>query len=155
MRLAQDFFDADESVQKFFDSDVKLVLIGNITKLSPEFQSALKAAVEKTAGKEGMTVCLAVNYGGRDEIVRSIKRLQEQKLEMNEQNVNNNLDTRGIPDPDMIIRTGNQQRLSNFLLWQSSYSELYFSNIPWPDFSEAHLETAIRDFLGRKRTYGK
>jgi len=106
---------------------------------------------------ERLKVNIALNYGGRDEIIRAVKKMMDQKIppeKINEKMFNKFLYTNGEPDPDLIIRTGGQVRLSNFLLWQSSYSELYFTNTLFPDFTSAKLDKAILNYQQRKRRYG-
>lgn len=138
---------------------LRVVHSGNRIGLAPELLTQIDAAVRDTANFPGMVVNLAINYGGRDELLRACTRIQstnqnQNTLQLTEQQIRKNLDQPGIPDPDLIIRTGGEYRLSNFLLWQSAYSELYFSNRLWPDYSEADLSEAITDFLQRDRRFG-
>jgi undecaprenyl diphosphate synthase len=137
------------------EAGVKLLLIGDISKLDNDLQDILLKAVSDTKDNNRIKACLAVSYGGRDELVRAFRKITEKNLEINEQIICEHLDTAGIPDPDMIIRTSGKQRISNFLLWQSSYSELYFSEAFWPDFNESDLQKAIEEFYIRERKYGK
>ncbi len=155
MSLAMRFFKNDESIQKVLNAKAKLKPIGDISKLSSEFQNILKKYENETASNDGISVQLAISYGSRNEIVRTVKKMAQNGIEITEENISKNLDTADIPDPDLIIRTSKKQRLSNFLLWQVSYSEFYFSDLLWPDFGKAELQKAIDDFSERKRTYGK
>jgi len=109
-----------------------------------------------TGGNRGLTVNLAIDYGGRDEILRAVNRLRADGREgrVGESELRAALDHPEIPDPDLIIRTGNEQRLSNFLLWQMAYAELYFSPKMWPDWAEEDLQSALRDFQLRERRFG-
>jgi undecaprenyl diphosphate synthase len=140
---------------------VRFVVSGDRSELSQELVEAIEETERRTSGNTELIAVVCVNYGGRDEIVRAARKLAE-KVKAGE------LDASGIdeaalsgelyvnvPDPDMIIRTSGEQRLSNFLLWQSAYSELYFSDVLWPDFDNEELDRAIRAFSARKRRYGK
>ena len=135
--------------------------IGDISKLPQTCQEELKAAYEKTKDNKGVVMNLALNYGGRDEIIHGIKNmykdLDAKKININDINedlFSNYLFTKNMPDPDLIIRPSGEQRLSNFLLWQCAYSEFWYSNINWPDFTEGDLHQAIYDYQNRDRRYG-
>jgi undecaprenyl diphosphate synthase len=101
-----------------------------------------------------MTQILALNYGSKDEIVRAVKKISLQNLEINEQNITNNLDTKDIPSVDMLIRTSGEIRISNFMLWQSAYAEMFFTDTYWPDFTSFELDDLIDDFTSRNRRFG-
>jgi len=135
--------------------------IGDIFKLPIICQEQLLEAYNNTKENDGLVLNLALNYGGRTEIISAIKsifeELQEGKIsldEINEDMLENYLYTKGIPDPDIIIRTAGEQRLSNFLLWQCAYSEFWYTNVKWPDFRKEHLNMAIYDYQNRDRRYG-
>ena len=155
MSLAINFLEKDPLIQKVLDAKIKLRVIGDKTRLPIKLQSIIKYYEDITANNNGTLMQLAMSYGGRDEIVRAVKKVIDNHLEVNENNINNNLDTNGVPDPDLIIRTSSKKRLSNFLLWQASYSEFYSSDLLWPDFSNEELNKALSDFSNRIRTYGK
>ena len=155
MKLALNFFQNDPSIKIILNAKARLKVIGDKTKLSNEIQDILTEYEEKTKDNMGIIVQLAISYGARDEIVRCLRNISELRLDISEEIISNNLDTAGVPDPDMIIRTSGKQRLSNFLLWQAAYSELYFSDLLWPDFDKIELQKAINEFQKRKRTYGK
>jgi len=155
MDLILNFFRNDSSIKTILKSNVKLKVIGDKKRLSQEIQDILTEYEEKTKDNSETIVQLAISYGARDEIVRTLKKISDLGLDISEKNISDNLDTAGIPDPDMIIRTSGKQRLSNFLLWQAAYSEFYFSKLLWPDFDKAELQNAINEFSNRKRTYGK
>lgn len=136
---------------------VKLLIIGNLKKLPQDIQDLISTNIKETQNNKKMTVVFAINYGGRDEIIRAIKnisKIKNQIAKINENNFSQFLDTVGIPDPDLIIRTGGEKRLSGFMLWQSEYSELYFSDLYFPDFTEKELEKAIKDYSFRQRRFG-
>jgi len=132
---------------------VRVRVIGDIAKFPADIKKALDDVVEQTKNNKTITAVFALNYGGRDEIVRAMNKAISYQLPV--ENFSRHLDTAGIPDPELIIRTGGEQRLSGFLLWQSEYSELYFP--PWymPDFTPEHLDEAIEEFGKRKRRFGK
>lgn len=141
---------------------VKMNVFGDISKLPRECQEALDYALETTKNNTRINLNFALNYGGRDEIIRAIKLMYSDinKNIIKEENINselleNYLYTKGIPDPDLIIRPSGEQRLSNFLLWQCAYSEFWYSDINWPDFKEDDLRCAISDYQNRERRFGK
>lgn len=155
MALALRFFKNDPSVRKVIDAGARLKVIGDKDRLSQEIRNILDKYEAETKENTGITVQLAISYGSRDEIIRAFKKMQTNGVDPSIENLSASLDTAGTPDPDLIIRTSGKQRLSNFLLWQASYSELYFSDVLWPDFDRAELERAIGDFSNRERTFGK
>jgi undecaprenyl diphosphate synthase len=124
------------------------------SRLSAETRSMMERVEAATKGNTAMTVTVALNYGGREEILRAAQRLVESHTPLTAETLAAALDTCGLPDPDLIIRTGGEQRLSNFLLWQSSYAELYFSPLAWPEFGAAALREALADYAGRQRRFG-
>ena len=135
--------------------------IGDISKLPVPCQEQLIISREKTKTNTGLTLNLALNYGGRNEIVRAFKLMYEDikskkinEEDINEDTVSKYLYTKGMPDPDIIIRPSGEQRLSNFLLWQCAYSEFWYSDIKWPDFKKEHLYMAIFDYQNRDRRFG-
>tara|TARA_B100001027_G_scaffold61388_1_gene41431 strand:- start:2041 stop:2739 length:699 start_codon:yes stop_codon:yes gene_type:complete len=126
---------------------------GSRKKLSKKILKIIDDVTQKTKENRSSTINLVFNYGGRDEIVRSVKKLGLSKI--NKRNINKNLYTSMSKDPDLIIRTGGEMRLSNFMLWQSAYSELYFTKKLWPDFNVTDLKKIVTNFEKRKRNYGK
>lgn len=141
--------------------NIKMKVIGDTTKLSKEIQERIKECEEKTENNTGIIFNLAINYGGREEIIKAIKEIVEDtksgKLEMkkiNENLISEKLYTVGQPDPDLIIRTSGEKRLSNFLPWQSVYSEFLFIEKNWPDFQEKDLDEAIIEYQKRTRKFG-
>jgi undecaprenyl diphosphate synthase len=140
---------------------IRLVAIGDIGSLSGPLRNMLEEAMEKTAHNEGMVLNLALSYGGRDEIVAAVKGIlkdcQTGKITpqaLTKELFSTYLYTADIPDPDLLIRTSGEYRLSNFLLWQSAYTEFYFSDVLWPDFRRRHLLEAIAEFQRRERRFG-
>ncbi|MDR2848679.1 MAG: isoprenyl transferase [Bacteroidales bacterium] len=142
-------------------NNIRLMTIGNISALSPDVTKQLQATIEKTTGNTGLKLILALNYSGRWEILQATQHIQADaaagKLTqpMNETTFVNYLSTRDLPDPELLIRTSGELRISNFLLWQLAYTELYFTPTLWPDFRKEDLHKAIVDFQQRERRFGK
>ncbi|MBN2541595.1 isoprenyl transferase [bacterium] len=150
-----------KEIEELMENDVKLILSGDIEGLPVSQKKAMEYGIKKTKNNNGLVLNLALNYGGRTEIVNAIRTIvadfDENKIsykDINEELVSNYLYTKNLPDPDLIIRTGGELRLSNFLLWQSSYSELYISKKYWPDFNEEDFCNALLDFSRRERRFG-
>lgn len=146
-----------ESIEKMEKDEIRLKILGDTTALSPAIQSLIRKTEEIAARLPGCfqaNVCL--NYGGRDEIVRAVNRYMAAHPgePISEASLTNSLDTAGIPDPDLIIRTGGEYRISNFLMWESAYSEFIFSDVLWPDFSEKDIDSAIEEYRHRDRRFG-
>ena len=151
----------NKKLTQLHQENVKVAIVGDIRPFSKIIQKYIKNLEDLTKGNNGMHLNLALNYGGRAEIVRATKRISalilEKKIDIeqiDEDIFSNNLDNCGEPDPDLIIRTAGERRLSNFLLWQSAYSELYFSDKTWPDFSNRDLELALTEYQRRTRKFG-
>jgi undecaprenyl diphosphate synthase len=148
-----------KSLQK---NDIQLRAIGEIENLSPRTKEELNEVIRKTKDNKKLIVNLALNYGARNEIVNAVKSISkkvvnnELKIEnINQKTINNHLYTFSLPDVDFLIRTSGEQRISNFLLWQISYAELYFTNTLWPDFNKDSFIKAIKEYQERERRYGK
>lgn len=142
----------------FVKGGIRFKVIGNRSKLSKNILSIIESLEEATKDNRKLTLQCALSYGGRDEIIRAFKKILDSELksdDITEAIFSSYLDTSGTPDPDLIIRTSGEQRLSNFLLWQSAYSELYFTDILWPDFTEKAFLDAIYDYQKRDRRFGK
>ncbi|MER9071095.1 isoprenyl transferase [Mesorhizobium sp. M0902] len=142
-------------------SGVRIRVIGDRAGLQPDIRGLLEEAETLTLSNEALTLVIAFNYGGRDEIVRTARKLaaaaargEIESDAITADSFASSLDTEGIPDPELVIRTSGELRLSNFLLWQAAYSELVFLPCYWPDFSREHLSDALRDFAGRERRFG-
>jgi len=153
-------------LNEFHKKNIRLCIIGDRIQLPVDLQKLLKKAELLTEKNSKITVIFAINYGGKNEIVRAIRKISLQQSSgqanvkyqisnVQEEEINNYLDTAGVPDPDLIIRTGGERRLSGFMPWQSEYSELYFSDILFPDFSPQELEKTILDYSSRERRFGK
>lgn len=138
--------------------NVQIHFIGDLTKLSDKLQKILANAVETTKNNTGVVLQIALNYGSRDEIVHAVQKIVESGVksdEIDEQLISENLYTAGVPDPDILIRTGGEQRISNYLLWQIAYSEIIIRREFWPDFDKNSLKDSILEFGKRQRRYGK
>lgn len=138
--------------------NVQIHFIGDLTKLSDKLQKILANAVETTKNNTGVILQIALNYGSRDEIVHAVQKIVESGVkssEIDEQLISENLYTAGVPDPDILIRTGGEQRISNYLLWQIAYSEIIIRSEFWPDFDKNSLKDSILEFGKRQRRYGK
>jgi undecaprenyl diphosphate synthase len=139
---------------------IRLRVMGDLSGLSSELQKLVRETDEISAGYEGFQANVCINYGGRDEILRAARRYAEDyaagdQSELNEARFSSYLDSAGIPDPDLLIRPGGEQRISNFLLWQCAYAEFYFTDVLWPDFTVDELKKAIAVFSQRDRRFGK
>ena len=140
------------------DNNIKLKTIGDINKLPLKAQKELQEAITKTKDNTKMTLVLALSYSGREEILNAVQNIVKEGKEPNEINeltFQQYLTTRNVPDPELLIRTSGEQRISNFLLWQIAYSELYFTETLWPDFRRADLYKAILNYQSRERRFGK
>lgn len=142
-------------------NDMRVRVLGDISRLDEKFQNTILELEEATKENAGLNLQIALNYGSRDEMIRAMKKMfadyDEKKLsieDITEEKFAGYLDTKGIPDPDLMIRTSGEQRLSNYLLWQLAYSEFYFTPVPWPDFDKKELEKAIEVYNQRDRRYG-
>lgn len=148
-------------LQEMHENGVKINFIGDLSKLSPKLQEILFEAVEYTKDNTGVNLQIAFNYGARDEIVYAVKNIcrKVKSGELNEgsiieETISDNIYTKNIPDPDLLIRTGGELRVSNYLLWQIAYSEIYITKQYWPEFNKKSLEDAIKDFYHRQRRFG-
>jgi undecaprenyl diphosphate synthase len=138
----------------YLENGVKFKAIGDLSKFSKSLQKVINETQEKTKNCKGLTQVLALNYGSRDEITRAVKKLVDKKLEVSQENIGACLDTAGIPDVDMLIRTSGEVRISNYLLWQCAYAEMFFTKTYWPEFSENEFDDLLSDFKNRERRFG-
>lgn len=147
----------NSKLEQLMAEDCKINFLGDISKLPAKTREACDFALEKTKDNKSLTINIALNYGGRDEIVHAFKEIMEKGYvpdEITEELISENLYTAGLPDPDLLIRPGGEIRLSNFLIYQLAYTELYFTDVLWPDFTEDDLREAILAFTRRDRRYG-
>lgn len=147
--------------KKFLNDNVRMDVIGDISRLDKDIQESILEIEEISKEKTGLAVHIALNYGGRDELRRAVAKIAAdvaegklQPADVTEDVITNALDTAGTPDPELLIRTSGEERISNFLLWQIAYSEFYFSELLWPDFNQAELEKAIYYYQNRERRFG-
>lgn len=140
------------------NNDIKLMAIGDINKIPKTAKNKLDSIIEKTKKNSKMSLILAISYSGRWEILNAVKKIIKNNINVNEINEHlfeQYLDTKNVPDPELVIRTSGEHRISNFLLWQIAYSELYFTNIMWPDFRKKDFINAIIEYQKRDRRFGK
>ena len=159
MELLESYMKTCKKLAK--NNDMRVRIIGDISKFTPSMQEKILDLEEYSKDFTGLNMQIALNYGSRDEIVRGINKYVEDiktgnaSYPLTEEIFSNYLDTKGIPDPDLLIRTSGEQRLSNYLLWQLAYAEFYFTDVPWPDFHEEDLKQAVDAYMNRDRRYGK
>jgi undecaprenyl diphosphate synthase len=148
----------DQQTRSFHRENIRLVHLGRLDRLSQRLKKKVQAAIELTKSNTGLTLCLAFDYGGRDEIVQAARRMADAGIpsdNIDESVFAQHLYIPDVPDPDLIIRTGGESRLSNFLLWQAAYSELYFTPVLWPDFGPKDVEEALAEYKSRQRRFGR
>jgi undecaprenyl diphosphate synthase len=148
----------DHEIRRLNEKNIRVRHLGRLDALSPELQNKIKAAIELTGKNTGGTLIMAFDYGGRAEIVQAARRMLSDRItteDVTEDSFNKYLYAPDIPDPDLIIRTSGETRLSNFLLWQAAYSELYFTDVLWPDFNRAEIDKALADYKSRQRRFGR
>jgi undecaprenyl diphosphate synthase len=157
MKLFEDALSQKDKIERFQKAKVRIRIIGEREKLSKSLQKVIANIEEATKNNSDFYLNLAVSYGGRWDIVQAIKKIIAKKIsikDINEDLVDSFLSTAGLSAPDLVIRAGGEKRLSNFVLWQSAYSELYFSSKLWPDFSEEDFKDAMEDYASRQRRFG-
>lgn len=151
------------------DNNMRVRVIGDISVFEPKFQEKIRVLEDASKDYTGLTFLIALNYGGRDEMIRAMRKMtsdlvkdheaafsdEELQREITEERFSSYLDTADVPDPDLLIRTSGEMRLSNYLLWQMAYTEFYFTPVPWPDFHEEDLRKAVYEYQNRDRRYGK
>ena len=160
MSILKNFLKSEK--QEMLDQNIRLNTIGDTRKLPEAVKTLLLQTMDATAGNTGLTLTLALSYGGRTEIVNMVKEItgrvsrgEIEKAAISEQVIDGALDTRGIPDPDLMIRTSGEMRISNFLLWQLAYTELFFTDTLWPDFTRDEFEQILQAYQRRDRRFGK
>lgn len=155
MRLLVRFFQV--YIDEFMQRHVRLRIMGDIRRLPFSTRQSVQMALKRTEDNDGVILNIGLNYGGRDEIVRAVRRAMDEGISMEEfdtETIDRHLDTADLPPVDLLIRTGGEKRLSNFMLWQLAYTEFYFTDTLWPDFHPADLDEAIRWFNARNRRFG-
>jgi undecaprenyl diphosphate synthase len=143
-----------KKINKIIKKDIKIKFIGELSKLPIKLQKLIKLSEKKTINKKSLQVNIALNYGSKIEIINSIKSIKKKGIKINEKNIDKNLYTKNLPDPDLLIRTGDTHRLSNFLLWQLSYTEIFFEKTFWPDFNAKDFNRILNKFKNIKRNFG-
>ena len=154
MNLLRDYL---KDAENFKSDNIKVNFIGNREVLAEDIKELMRKDEEGSADATGLTLNIAINYGGKDEITRAVREIVKEGIpaeEITEEVISNHLYTAGMPDPDFIIRPSGEYRLSNYLIWQSAYAEYWFSDILWPDFKPKHLEKAIDEYNHRHRRFG-
>ena len=151
-----------DEFEDMFKNNIRLNAIGDLNSLPNEVREELYTIIENTKGNTGMTLTLALSYGGKQEIFKAVKEISEKVKNdiicldnFDDSVINDHLYTSNLPDVDLLIRTSGEKRISNFLLWQIAYAELYFTDVYWPDFTEVDLEKAIVEYQNRERRFGK
>ena len=149
------------SLAKCAKNNVRIRVIGDKSRLDPDLQDSIRTLEEATKNNTGIGFQIAINYGSRDEIARAVRKIAQKTAagelrpeDITEETISDALDTAGIPNPDLLIRTCGEERLSNFLMWQLSYSEMYFTDTAWPDFTKVELEKAVDAYNHRERRFG-
>ena len=143
-----------DKIDELYENGIKFKIIGDIKKFPKKIQENLKSAEKATTNNKKLQLILALNYGSKSELVNALKIIKSKKMKINENSITNSLYTKGIPNPDLLIRTGDTNRLSNFLLWQLSYSEIFFVKKMWPDFNEKDYKKILNSFKKIKRNFG-
>ena len=140
--------------KEIIKKNVKLKFIGELSKLPINLQKSIKLSEKKTINNKSLQVNIALNYGSKMELINTVKIIKQKKITINEKNIDKNLYTKYLPDPDILIRTGDTHRLSNFLLWQLSYTEIFFEKKLWPDFKSKDFDKILNKFKNVKRNFG-
>ena len=151
-RLLENFL--KEKIDVLIKRKIKLKFIGELKRIPPTLKKLIKISEKKTSQNSIIQVNIALNYGSRSELISTLKLINKKKIKINEMNIDNNLFTKNIPNPDIMIRTGNTQRLSNFLLWQLAYTEIFFEKKLWPDFKKKDFIMILKKYKLIKRNFG-
>ena len=151
-KLLENF--VSKKINEIIKKDIRLKFIGELSKLPIKLQKLIKLSEKKTINKKSLQINIALNYGSKIELINTIKKIKQKKITINEKSIDNNLYTKHLPNPDILIRTGDTHRLSNFLLWQLSYTEIFFEKKLWPDFTDKDFNKIINKFKNVKRNFG-
>ena len=152
LKLLETFI--DKELKKLSKNNVKIKILGDINKFPKILKRKLKKTVYTTRLNKNIQINIALNYGSRQELINAVRKINKKKLPINENNINENIYTSNIPDPEILIRTGNTKRLSNFLMWQSIYTEIFFINKLWPDFKKKDFYKVLKKFHNISRNFG-
>ncbi len=152
MKLLERYLRKELSV--YLENNIRFKAIGDLSRFSKSLQNTIYETQNKTANCSGLTQVLALNYGSKNEIIRAVKKLNDLNLDVTEENLESCLDTAGMGDVDVLIRTSGEVRLSNYLLWQNAYAEMFFTQTYWPDFNVSELDDILSDFSKRERRFG-
>lgn len=159
MKILQNYL--TDALKECKENNMRVRILGDISALTPKLQDSIRKLEKESSVYDGLQFQIALNYGGRDEILRCVNKMMAEYKEngipdapITEEDIKKHLDTADIPDPDLLIRTSGEQRISNFLLWQLAYTEFYFTDTLWPDFDKEELQKAIAYYAGRDRRYG-
>ena len=144
----------DKEIKNLLQKNIRIKVIGNINPFPKQLKLKIKNVEKLTSSNNNIQINMALNYGSRQEIIYCLNKIKKKKLKINEKNIGNNLYTKGIPDPEILIRTGDTKRISNFLVWQSIYTELYFEKKMWPDFSKKDFQRILKKFNKVSRNFG-
>ena len=151
-RLLENFL--RKKIDEIIKKNIKLKFIGELGKLPTKLQKLIKLSEKKTINKDTLQINIALNYGSKTELINTVKKIIQKKIIINEKSIDNNLYTKHLPNPDILIRTGDTHRLSNFLLWQLSYTEIFFEKKLWPEFTGKDFNKIINKFKNIKRNFG-
>jgi undecaprenyl diphosphate synthase len=143
-----------KKINEIYEKDIKLKFIGELSKLPINLRKLIRLSEKKTINKKSLQVNIALNYGSKIELINTVKKIIQKKIKINAKNIDKNLYTKHLPDPDILIRTGDTHRLSNFLLWQLSYTEIFFEKKLWPDFNGKDFNKILNKFKNVKRNFG-
>ena len=144
----------NKKINKLIEKRIKLNFIGQLSRLPSTLKKSIKLSEKRTSHNQLIQVNVALNYGSKSELINSIKLIQKKNIKINEKNIDKNLFTKNMPNPDLLIRTGNSNRLSNFMLWQLAYTEIFFEKKLWPDFNKKDLNKIFNNFRHIKRNFG-
>tara|TARA_B100000787_G_scaffold33574_1_gene23151 strand:+ start:138 stop:815 length:678 start_codon:yes stop_codon:yes gene_type:complete len=143
-----------KKINNLIKRNIKLKFIGELSKLPLSLKNLIKESEKKTLQNHGIQINIALNYGSKSELINALKLINKKNISVNEKNINKNLFTKNIPNPDLMIRTGNTNRLSNFMLWQLAYTEIFFEKKLWPDFKKKDFKKILNKFINIKRNFG-